>query len=185
MLLLGACRSDGRTLDPPTAPLPGTTVPASTVPPEQPLFAPMTLVAPWPDGAIMPPRNTCDGEGLSPALTWSGVPDGTLELAITVTDLDDGQAVLWIVDALSPSRAGLTEGMVPEEGIERPNSAGVPAWQAPCPPAGENHRYQFTLHALNQQLEAADDASAAEVISLLNAIAIDQASITGTAARSE
>ena len=31
-------------------------------------------------GGTLPARYTCDGEDLSPALTWSGVPDGTRSL---------------------------------------------------------------------------------------------------------
>ena len=42
----------------------------------------------------------------------------------------------------------------------------------------------FTLYALNQQLEAADDAPATEVVSMLNLTAIDQSSVSGTFARS-
>ncbi len=190
LLLVGAgCSDDGRTLDPPTAPLPATTIPvANTIPPEQTAAAapaPLALIAPWPDGAVVPARYTCDGDGVSPALTWTGVPEGTAELAITVTDLDAGQYVHWFVDAIDASRTGLSEGLVPDEAIERSNSAGVPGWESLCPPAGAQHRYQFTVHALNQQLELADEASAAEAISVLNLIAIDQGSVTGTVARSE
>lgn len=179
------CGRDGRTLDPPTAPLPATTLPVEAVPsdPTPPPPPPMSVIAPWPDGAAIPERHTCDGDAISPALSWTGVPAGALELALTVTDLDDPRSTLWILDALEPTRSGLVEGQVPDEGIERTNSYGVAGWEAPCPPAGETHRYQFTLHALNQQLEVADDASADEVISMLNAIAIDQASVSGVVAR--
>ncbi len=178
------CSDDGRTLDPPTAPLPVTTI-ESTLPPEPTVPPPLGLIAPWPDGSVIPVRHTCDGEGVSPALTWTGVPPGTVELVVTVTDLDRAQYVHWFVDAIDVSRTGLAEAAAPDEAIERPNSSGGTTWEALCPPPGEQHRYQFTVHALNQQLELADDASAAEAISMLNLIAIDQGSITGTVARSD
>ena len=50
--------------------------------------APFTMVAPWQDGAEIPVLNTCDGDDVSPALSWAGVPDGTVELALVVTDDD-------------------------------------------------------------------------------------------------
>ena len=184
-LLVAACGDDGRTLDTPTAPLPVTTVPVVTLPPEVPAAAPLGLVAPWPDGAQIPARYVCDGDGVSPALTWSNIPFETSELAVTVTDLDAGQATLWIVYAITPDRTGLVEGVIPDGALEWVNTLGSTGWQPPCPPLGESHRYQFTVHALNQQLEVADDASAAEVIATLNLIAIDQASVTGTVVRSE
>ncbi len=186
---LAACRSDGRTLDPPTAPLPTPTTVAPSTVPGPPTFVteappqPMSVIASWPDGAAIPDRYTCEGAGLSPPLTWTGVPAGTLELALTVSDLDNGQYVHWLVDAMNGGRTGITEDQPPEEAIIRLNGAGQRAWEAPCPPPGETHRYQFTVHALNQQLEVADDLPAAEVVALLNVIATDQGSVTGVVAR--
>ncbi len=178
-LLATACGDrSGKTLDDPVFPLPATTV-ASTLPPPTTPPAALSLVAPWVDGAEIPARHTCAGDGVSPALTWSNVPLGAVELAITVVDLDDDQFVHWIVYALGAGETGLVEGQLPDGVFEWPNSSGVPAWQELCPPAGETHRYQFTIHALNQQLEVADDASATEVLSIVNATSIDLSSVSG------
>jgi Raf kinase inhibitor-like YbhB/YbcL family protein len=180
-----ACSSgDGRTLDPPTEPLPAppvvaTTAPVVTAPPE------LSLVMPWPDGAPIPTRHTCDDADVSPAMTWANVPAGTIELAITLTDLDAPDYVHWIVYAIPPDRTSLTEAALPGGVLAMTNSAGITGFSGPCPPPGQQHRYQFTVHALNQQLEVADDAPATEVISILNQIAIDQSSVSGTYARAE
>lgn len=183
---------DGRTLDPPTQPLPAPSLaePALTteppVPTQQPVPtepAQLQLIAPWQDGAEIPVRHTCDGEDLSPALTWTNVPAGTIELAVSVTDLDAGGFVHWILYAIPSTQGGLAESEVPAGVFAWANSYGNQGWDGPCPPAGENHRYQFTVHALNQQVEAADNATAAEVISILNLIAIDQSSVSGTFVR--
>ena len=53
----------------------------------------------------------------------------------------------------------------------------------PCPPIGDEHRYLFTVHALNQQLEPADGMSATEVIEILNLTSVDQSSVSGTYVR--
>ncbi len=185
-LVAVACDSgDGRTLDPPTAPLPPPPVPATSLPPEPtaPLLASLRMVAPWQDGAPIPVRHTCDGENLAPALTWTDVPAGTVELAVTVTDLDAAGTVHWILYAIPPDRASILEDEVPPGAFQWANSSGNAGYDGPCPPIGEEHRYQFTVHALNQQLEAADDAPATEVISILNLIVIDQSSVSGTFAR--
>ena len=52
------------------------------------------------------------------------------------------------------------------------------------PPGSDAHTYLFTVHALNQQVEVADDASATEVVDLLNQTSILESSVSGTYARS-
>ena len=188
ILLAGSCDTgDGRTLDPPVFPPPATTLPAPTLPDvdqaEPPAVAPLQLVAPWRDGAVVPARHTCDGEDLSPALTWTNVPPETVELAITVTDLDAPRFVHWIVYGIPAATTGIAEGEPPSGGSLWPNVGGTGEYVGPCPPPGEDHRYLFTIHALNQQLEPADEMDASEVIEVLNLTSIDQSSVSGTYAR--
>ena len=177
---LSSCASgDGRTLKPPVFPPPETIAPASTVPPEPTAPAPLVVIAPWQNGAEIPVRHTCVGDDVSPALTWSNVPPDAVELAVTVVDLDAGGYVHWILYGIDPGRTGLVEDEHPRPGAEWVNTAGAAGWTGPCPPTGEEHIYQFTLHALNHRLEVADDAPGTEVISTLNLVAIDQGAVTG------
>ena len=185
-IIVAACgERSGKVLDDPVFPPPAvptaTDVPGTQVP-ETAAAAPFTVVAPWVDGATIPDRNTCAGAGVSPAMTWSNVPPGTVELAVAVVDVDADSFVHWLVYGISPVIPGLSEGQPPEAAFQWGNSAGQPAWFAPCPPAGETHRYQFTVYALNQQLEAADDAGATEVLSNLDAITIARSTVSGLAA---
>ena len=166
---------------PPPAVPTATAVPGTQAP-ETAVAAPFTVVAPWVDGAMIPDRNTCAGAGVSPAMTWSNVPPGTVELAVAVVDIDADSFVHWLVYGISPVAPGLSEGQPPEAAFQWGNSAGQPGWFAPCPPAGETHRYQFTVYALNQQLEAADDAPATEVLSILDAITIARSTVSGLTA---
>jgi len=175
-------------LQPPTDPLPVTTIPvttipANTAPPSAAVPRELELLTSWPDGAEIPVRHTCDDVDVSPALTWTNVPAGSTELAITVTDLDAAGFVHWIVYGIDPAATALAEGTLPENTYQWVNDFGVEGYGGPCPPAGQDHRYIFTVHALNQQLELADDASADEVISILNMTAITQSSLTGTYVR--
>ena len=182
---LSSCSTgDGRTLRPPVFPLPQPLSTEPTLPPE-PATAPLLLIAPWQDGAAIPIRHTCDGDDVSPALTWANVPAGTVELAVTVVDLDAGGYVHWILYGIDPARTSLIENEQPVPGYEWVNSAATTSYRGPCPPASEQHIYQFTVHALNQQLEVADDAPGTEVISMLNLIAIDQGAVSGTFVRTE
>jgi len=40
------------------------------------------------DGTMIPKRFTCDGEDLSPPLSWSGLPTETVSLALICDDPD-------------------------------------------------------------------------------------------------
>jgi Raf kinase inhibitor-like YbhB/YbcL family protein len=188
VLVAAACQSDGRELREPTSPLPATTTLApTTLAPgvAAPITEPpvLTLLAPWQNGAAVPARYTCDDADLSPALTWTNLPEGTVEVAITMVDLDAG-FTHWAIGGIDLDRTGLVEGEVPEGAILYTNDFGDAGWAGPCPPPGDiAHTYVFTVHALNQQLEVADDASAAEVVDLLNQTVIAQGSVSGVYGR--
>lgn len=180
--MLAGCSSDGRTLDPPIFPPPATvapsTVPPATLPPE-PMPDPLVLVTPWPDGAPVPERYTCEGENISPALAWSGVPDDTVELVVTVTDLDAPWYVHWVVSGIDPGVSGLAEGGTPAGAVSWTNGSGVLGYAGPCPPSDQTHRYEYSVHALNQPLSPADDMDAIEVIRMLDMMSIARSSVSG------
>jgi Raf kinase inhibitor-like YbhB/YbcL family protein len=189
-----ACNDDGREMRSPVLPPPPTTTAApTTMPPgeEALVTAPSTttlppsfqLVTAWPNGAAIPAHHTCDGPDVAPALSWTTVPIDAVELAITMVDLD-ASFVHWVMFGISPTRTALAEDERPPDAIEWTNDFGDVGYGGPCPPAGETHTYLFTVHALNQQVEAADDAEATEVVDLLNQTSILESSVSGTYARS-
>lgn len=155
-------------------------VPASTQ-------ATFQLFAPWVDGAAIDARYTCDGLDIAPALSWNGVPEGTAELAIVVTDQDDlssGQAFIhWVIGGIDPSLDRLDEGAVPPGALQGINFFGDVGYSGPCPPPGETHEYRFTLYALEQQLEAIDGSPSAEILDLVTTVSIGAVSATVTATR--
>lgn len=103
------------------------------------------------NGQPIPARFTCDGEDLSPALAWSGVPASAKSLALVVDDPDApaGTWVHWVVVNLPPGTEGLAEGgPLPAGALEVTTDFGRPGYGGPCPPGG-THRYQFKLYALD------------------------------------
>lgn len=196
-LAIGGCDTgDGRGLAPPVFPAPATTLPAVTLPgsglpgdesqetaSSPPEVAGLQLLAPWRDGAEIPRRHTCDGDDVSPPLTWSNVPPEAVELALSITDLDSPDFVHWVVTGLAPTAHGLAEGEVPADATVR-SSGTAGRYAGPCPPEGDPpHHYLVTVHALNQTVEPADDTSATEVVAMLRLTSIDQSSVSGTYAR--
>ncbi len=115
----------------------------------------------------------CEGGNVSPALVWSGVPEGTKSLALQVHDPDAPTGAgfwHWAVYNMPATTTGLPQGAG-----NSPDTLPAPAfggntdfmdtgatgvngnYGGPCPPAGDTpHGYVFTLYAL-----AVDDVQAA------------------------
>lgn len=130
-------------------------------------------------GTAIPAPYSCDGDGLSPPLSWTGVPAGTVELALTVLDPDAaGQPfVHWVLAGMDPVVTGLGEGGIPESVVE------VAPWTGPCPPRGETHDYVFTLYALSQPSGIADGTTADDALTLLAAAPGSTATLIGSYGR--
>lgn len=107
------------------------------------------------DGGAIPGRFSCDGEDVSPDLSWSGAPDGTMALVLTVIDPDARDFVHWLVyDVTGTPTGGLPAGIAssPDAPAQGTNSFGKHGYGGPCPPSGTHH-YRFTLSALDAALE--------------------------------
>jgi hypothetical protein len=131
------------------------------------------------DHSFIPDRHSLDGENLSPALEWSGVPDEAAELLLLCEDLDapSGTFLHWLVTGIDPTATGVGEGQTPQAGQVWPNGFGEKAWGGPRPPVGDNpHRYFFRLYALREPVRLPAEPTADDVHSAVD----DKALATGT-----
>jgi Raf kinase inhibitor-like YbhB/YbcL family protein len=138
------------------------------------------------DGGTIPRRYTCEGQDVSPPLAWSGVPDGTRELALLVEDPDapGGTFVHWMAWGIPPGGQGLEEGSVPEGTRQARNDFGPTGWGGPCPPKGRGaHRYVFTVVALAQPLTLEQEASAKQFQEATKGTVVGRGRLTGTFGR--
>jgi Raf kinase inhibitor-like YbhB/YbcL family protein len=134
----------------------------------------------------------CSGKNVSPALAWSGAPDGTKGYALLVHDPDapTGGAGWW--HWLAVNLPATTQGLAADAGkadgsglpagtIQIKTDFGGPGWGGPCPPPGDKpHHYNFTLYALKvDKLELPPDASPALVGYMVNANSLGKATLTG------
>jgi Raf kinase inhibitor-like YbhB/YbcL family protein len=106
------------------------------------------------DGSRIPARYTCDGEDVSPPLTWTRVPARARSLALLLVDVDapGGAFVHWSVYDIPRGSSGLATGGVPSGSAEGENSFGRPGYGGPCPPKGNaDHHYVFSLYALDEE----------------------------------
>jgi Raf kinase inhibitor-like YbhB/YbcL family protein len=103
-------------------------------------------------GDTLPVEFTCDGDNVSPPLSWSSVPEGATELRISLQDPDapSGTFTHWLVVGVDPGSTEVGRGAVPASGTEERNNFGDDAYGGPCPPRGDDpHRYVFTVEALD------------------------------------
>jgi Raf kinase inhibitor-like YbhB/YbcL family protein len=133
--------------------------------------------------APIPPKYSCDGDDVSPPLSWDGVPNAAVDLALVVDDPDasGGTYVHWVLFGLDPSVTELEEGELPAGARQAKNSAGDAGYKGPCPPAGDDpHRYRFTVYALDNQLAAVDGAGTGEALTAVRERAIAKGTLTAT-----
>jgi Raf kinase inhibitor-like YbhB/YbcL family protein len=189
VVLVAGCGTSGRTL---RAPEPGATAPprkgASTT-----TTAASVIGAPadaglaisstaWEPGGQIPIGYTCDGQNVSPPLTISGAPTGTVELVLVVTDQDVPGFVHWVVAGIPPGTPSFPQGTLPPGAVEVPNSGGGTAWSGPCPPSGSTHVYDFAVHALDVPSGLGAASTQADVDAAV-AGAVSLAAMTATYAR--
>lgn len=118
------------------------------------------------EGQTIPRRYGEDGEDVSPPLTWSGEPAGTLELALIVDDPDAPSPkpwVHWILYKIPPEVHALPEGVAQSPSLKSApgakqgkNSWGGVGYRGPAPPRGHGmHHYHFHLYALDSPMQTA------------------------------
>jgi Raf kinase inhibitor-like YbhB/YbcL family protein len=136
------------------------------------------------EGEAIDSRYTCDGEDVSPALAWEGVPEEAAELALVVEDPDapGGTFTHWLVYGLDPGETQLPEGAEPA--LQGTNDFGRVGYGGPCPPGGETHRYAFRLLALDQALDLEEGASRDDLLGAVEGHVLAEATLTAPYTRS-
>jgi Raf kinase inhibitor-like YbhB/YbcL family protein len=137
-------------------------------------------------GGDIPVQYTCDGDDISPELSWDGVPDGTRTFVLIVDDPDAprGTWVHWVVYDLPAAERALPQGVRPRAALPSParqgkNDFGKVGYGGPCPPHGHPHRYYFRLYAVDTELRLAAGATRAKVDDAMDGHVLAHAEIMG------
>lgn len=134
-------------------------------------------------GARLPDRHTCNGEDVSPELSWSGAPEGTRELALVCHDPDapltDG-FTHWVVYGIPAEVSGIPEGGG-DAFVQGTSDFGAQRYNGPAPPPGHGtHHYFFHLYALSDRLDASPGLTRTELLARIDPLILVQARIVGT-----
>lgn len=131
---------------------------------QPPRPAPLTLTTTaWPDGGVIPVKYSQAGEQLSPALSWSNVPAGTVSFVLNMIDPDVAiqrgtqTQPHWIVWNIPGTATGLPEGIPagPQlaNGARQISASGLQYRGPGAAATGPMHHYTFELYALDTTID--------------------------------
>jgi len=142
------------------------------------------------EGGTIPEKYTCDGENISPPLSWTSPPEGTKSLVLICDDPDApmGTWVHWVLFGLSPRTSTLPEGVPARKVILGGAKQGINDFRkigygGPCPPRGPAHRYFFKLYALDSELTVDAGATKAEVLKAMEGHVLAEGQLIGRYSR--
>jgi Raf kinase inhibitor-like YbhB/YbcL family protein len=131
-------------------------------------------------GQAIPRDHTADGRNISPAISWSGVPSGTKELALVLEDPDAGNPppfVHWVLYRIPATAKGVPEALpidpaaaLPAEiagAIQGVSGFRRPIYRGPAPPPGKPHHYHFVVYALDANLDLKPGLNRAELLTAI------------------
>ncbi|HFQ80293.1 MAG TPA: YbhB/YbcL family Raf kinase inhibitor-like protein [Desulfobacterales bacterium] len=135
----------------------------------------------------IPSTFTCEGQDISPPLTFSGIPEGTKSLVLIVDDPDapDPAApkmtwVHWLLYNLPPDTRDINEeaANLPAATRQGINDFKRGSYGGPCPPIGK-HRYYFKLYALDTMLPDLNQPDKSTLLQAMQNHIIAQAQLIG------
>lgn len=131
------------------------------------------------EGEMIPVKYTCDGENVSPPLTWSDPPASTKSLALINDDPDApaGTWVHWVLWGLSPEVRELPEGAT--IGQAGQNDFRKSEYGGPCPPQGNPHRYYFKLYALDAEIALSSEATKQQLLEAMKGHILAETQLMG------
>ena len=145
------------------------------------------------EGNGIPKKFSCEGDDISPALRFEGVPAAAKSLALIVHDPDAPRRegfTHWLLYNMPPSVKEIPQNVpkneerVPRLGVQGRNDAGKLGYMGPCPPSG-SHSYFFRLYALKTELPLEPSATTQELKAAMQSHIIEQAEVMGTYAKSK
>jgi len=128
------------------------------------------------DGSVIPDKYTQAGQSISPELSWTNVPMGTMTFVLLFHDPDVAlqrnlnDVTHWIAWNIPGTATKLEEGVkegatLPDGMIQGKNQRQTNGYMGPGAPAnGPDHHYTFELFALDIKLDLAPDAPRADVM---------------------
>ncbi len=131
-----------------------------------------------------------DGLNHSPPLVWSKVPNSAKSLALICADPDApcGTWIHWVAWNIAANVNSLEEACpklprLPNGICQGRNSFGLIGYDGPSPPPGKLHHYNFTIYALDRQLNLNPGSSYNDLAKAMKDHILAHGTYTGTFSR--
>jgi hypothetical protein len=139
------------------------------------------------EGKLIPPKHTGQGDDVSPALQWTGVPAGVKSLALICDDPDApaGTWVHWVIWNIPAEAAGLPEAVPQKAELKDGSKQGMndfrqTGYGGPMPPPGKPHRYFFKVYALAIQPDLKPGATKDKLLDAMKGHILAEGLLMGT-----
>ena len=139
------------------------------------------IIKEFSDQSKIPEIFTCDGSNHIPTISWHNVPKETVSLALIMDDPDAPKGTWdhWLVFNIPATINTLSQQQpLPLNALNGTNSSGTLNYIGPCPPDRE-HRYFFTLYALDTILNLPAGASKLQILQAMQKHILEQVTIIG------
>jgi len=137
------------------------------------------------EGNLIPEEYTCDGDDISPLLSWKGVPANAKSIALIMDDPDApmGTFVHWVLFNIPANTQKLQKGIPEDKTLADGSRQGTNDFRSigyggPCPPGG-THRYYFKIYALDTMLNLPAGATKADVEKAMKGHILAQGELMG------
>lgn len=141
--------------------------------------------------APIPLKYSQDGQNVSPALSWKGVPANASELVLVCEDPDapfPSPFVHWIMYHIPPQTPELPENLPqtqtpgkPAGATQAKNSAKTWGYTGPKPPKGHGvHHYHFQIFAVDAPLNVDDSPDVDDLLKAMSGHVLAQGELVGT-----
>jgi phosphatidylethanolamine-binding protein (PEBP) family uncharacterized protein len=139
-------------------------------------------------GGTLPKEYSCDGAGSTPALSWSGAPEGTKEYALVMTTIpvDGSTRWNWVLYGIPGSTTSLAKNSSGVGTTGTGSHGTVMIYDPPCPQGAGAKIYTITVYALSASPSlpgAADNVTGPVLTNAISSITLGKASMNLSYAR--
>ena len=141
------------------------------------------------DGEKIPQKYTGRGEDVSPGFNIQNLSPEAKTIAVIMEDMDVSipffgtlaHWLIWNIPAQANIKSGIPHGnAVPSLGNAMQGLGfGRHKYAGPKPPKGTQHRYKFTVYALNKEITLKNKAKKRHLLSAIKPHVIQQGEIIG------
>ena len=149
----------------------------------------ITLTIPALAGGTFPDANTCAGVNVSPQMSWTAGPTGTMSYAVVLTDTFQN-AAHWVIWDIPSTTMMLPAGLPGDAVLTDPAGAkqlhkalffgAGSSYRGPCP-SGATHTYQFEITAVPMAtLTIGPNPTTEQIRAVLQNVGIGHGDLTAT-----